>query len=95
MNGECIFTSSVSFCDIFIPILDDFMDEVVESFNILLTNVDSDACEIQETNITVTIIDDGKHTFHSKHYLTTTYIYNLLYIQALPKTRICAKHGYV
>ena len=63
MNGECIFTLSVSACDIVIPILDDFMDEVDESFNILLTNDDSDACEIQDTNITVTIIDDGKHTF--------------------------------
>ena len=36
------------------------MDEVDESFNILLTNVDSDTCEIQDTNITVTIIDDGR-----------------------------------
>ena len=59
MNGQCILTSFVSSCDIIIPILDDFADELNESFNIILTNTDSDACAIQDTNITVTIIDDG------------------------------------
>ena len=63
MNGVCTFTSSVTTCDFSVPILDDAYGEEEEVFNILLSSFDPNACSIQNNNISVTIIDDGKCTF--------------------------------
>ena len=67
VNGECTFTSSVTTCDFSVPILDDFNGEEEEVFNIILTSRDPNACTVQNNNISVTIMDDGKCTFANIH----------------------------
>lgn len=47
-------------CDIDVPIMDDFRNEMDETFSILLSSSDPSACEVVEDNITVTILDDGR-----------------------------------
>ena len=60
-SGSCLFTSTVTTCDdIVFTILDDFNNEMDETFNILLTSSDTDACQVVNDNVTVTIMDDGK-----------------------------------
>ena len=38
--------------------------ELNEYFSILLSTNDASACQIQDDNITVTIVDDGKKIIH-------------------------------
>ena len=60
-SGSCLFTSTVTTCDdIVFTILDDFNNEMDETFNILLTSSDTDACQVVNDNVTVTIMDDGR-----------------------------------
>ena len=60
-SGSCLFTSTVTTCDdIIFTIMDDFNNEMEETFNILLTSSDPDVCQVVNNNVTVTIMDDGK-----------------------------------
>ena len=59
LSDTCVFTSTNTFCEFHIDIVDDFNAEMDESFNILLRSSDTSACRVDDDNITVTIIDDG------------------------------------
>ena len=60
LTANCVFSTSTLSCQFCITIRDDNVAELDEYFSILLNSNDPSACQIQDDNITATIIDDGK-----------------------------------
>ena len=63
LDVECILTSSNTFCEYHIEIVDDFEVEMDEYFSILLESRDPSACVITnaDVNTTISIKDDGEN----------------------------------
>ena len=60
LSDTCVFTATNTFCEFCITIQDNMDAELDEYFSILLNSNTPSACQVQNDNITATIVDDGK-----------------------------------